>query len=267
MDRGLKLGFVGAGNMTLAILNGVLGAALLPPEQIWVSNRHIEKLAVFNAKGVHTTTDNRVVVHTSDVVILAVKPQMFDEVLPEIGQDVSGKCMVSIAAGVSTAYLKEKLPGAYVVRAMPNTPLMVGMGTTAVAWAPEIPSTLFQTVLDLFASAGMVETIAENQMDDVINVNGSTPAFFFRMVESLVNRAVAAGLDREAALRMAAYTMEGSARLLRETGKTPEELTKQVCSPGGTTLAALSAFDELKFDTLLREAMRRCTNRSKELGR
>lgn len=263
----LTLGLIGAGNMASAILNGVLDKGLFPPERVWLSNRHAEKMEGFRARGVHTTTDNSVVAQNADLVILAVKPQMFGEVLPGLSTLMMGKCAVSIAAGISAAYIRESLPGAYIVRAMPNTPLMVGVGATAVARAPEVPEALFQAVLDLFAAAGEVAVIDECQMDDIINVNGSSPAWFFRMAEIMVRRATAAGIEESTALRLTAKTMEGSARLLLETGKSPEELRKQVCSPGGTTLASLSAFDDLDFDGLMTEAMRRCTVRSKELGK
>lgn len=262
----LVLGFVGAGNMASAILNGVLVKELLPADRVWLSNRHAEKMEPFRVRGVHTTTDNRQVARQADLIVLAIKPQMFDGVLPELADLAAGKCVVSIAAGISAACLQKALPGAHIVRAMPNTPLMVGVGATAVAWA-DVPEDLFQTVLDLFAAAGEVAVIDECQMDDIINVNGSSPAWFFRMAEIMVRRAQAAGIAPDTALRLTAKTMEGSARLLLETGKPPEELRRQVCSPGGTTLASLSAFDELDFDGLMTEAMRRCTQRSKELGK
>lgn len=263
----ITLGLIGAGNMASAILNGVLGRGMFSPASVWLSDPGGEKLTGFAARGVHTTFDNREAARCADVLVLAIKPQMFDDVLPELAGLTAGKCVVSIAAGISAAYLRERLPGALIVRAMPNTPLLAGVGATAVARAPELPGALFQTVLDLFSSAGLVEVIDEDQMDDIINVNGSTPAFFFRMAGSLVTRAAEVGIDPAVALRLAAKTMEGSARLLLETGKTPEELTRMVCSPGGTTLAALTAFDEMDFDGLLREAMARCTARSRELGR
>lgn len=261
------LGLIGAGNMASAILDGVLAKGLVSPDRVLLSNRHPEKLERFRALGVHTTTDNRQVVRESQLVVLAVKPQMFDQVLPEIADLAAGKCFVSIAAGISTAVLRHALPGGDVIRAMPNTPLMVGVGATAVARAPQVPAELFQTVLDLFAAAGEVAVIEEAQMDDIINVNGSSPAWFFRMAEVMVRRAEEAGIDGDTALRLTAKTMEGAARMLLESGKSPEELCRQVCSPGGTTLASLSAFEERDFDGLMMDAMARCTARSKELGR
>lgn len=263
----LILGFIGAGNMNGAILDGVLGQGLVPADRVWLSNRHAEKMAGFAAKGVHTTTDNREVARHADLIVLGVKPQMFDDVLPELQGITAGKCVVSVAAGISATYLQKALPGALIVRAMPNTPLMVGVGATAVAAADGVPAETFQAVLDLFAAAGVVAVIRESQMDDIINVNGSSPAWFFRMADVMVRRAVSAGIDADTALRLTAKTMEGSARLLLESGKSPEELCRQVCSPGGTTLASLSAFDERDYDGLMLEAMARCTKRSKELGK
>lgn len=261
------LGFIGAGNMNGAILRGVLRQGLVTPDRVWLSNRHPEKLEPFAAEGVHTTTDNSQVAAQADLIVLGVKPQMFPDVLPELAGLTAGKCVVSIAAGISSEALRRALPGALVVRAMPNTPLMVGVGATAVARAGDVPAELFQTVLDLFSAAGAVAVIEEGQMDDIINVNGSSPAWFFRMADVMVRRAVSVGIDAKTALTLTAKTMEGSARLLLESGKTPEELCRQVCSPGGTTLASLSAFEDRDFDGLMLDAMDRCTRRSKELGK
>lgn len=263
----MHLGFVGAGNMAGAILTGVLGRGLIPADHIWISNRSGDKLAPFAAQGVHTTTDNKEVARACDVVILAVKPQVFDDVLPELASELAGKCAVSIAAGLSVSYLKGQLPGVQVIRVMPNTPLGVGLGATAIADAPEVDEALFQAVTDIFAAAGEVAVIPESQMDDIIAVSGSSPAFFFRMAGALVAEAKKNGIDPELALRMAAKTMEGSARMLLESGKSPEELTGQVCSPGGTTLAALSAFDEWDFEGMIAQATARCGTRSRELGK
>lgn len=266
MDN-LVLGFIGAGNMNSAILDGVLRQGIVSAERVWMSNRSPEKLERFAALGVHTTSDNHLVAKKADVLVLGVKPQMFGQVLPELREAVIGKCVVSIAAGISADYLKHELPGAGVVRVMPNTPLTVGVGATAVAQSRDISEELFQTVCSLFEAAGEVAVIEEAQMDDIISVNGSSPAWFFRMADVMVRRAVSVGIGRETALRLTARTMEGAAKMLLDSGKSPEELCRQVCSPGGTTLASLSAFEERDFDGLMLDAMDRCTKRSKELGK
>lgn len=261
------LGFVGAGNMVNAILSGVLAQGLAQPEEVWLSNRSAEKLEPWQAKGIHVTLDNAVVAQNAQVVILGVKPQVFETVVPQLVPFVQGKCVVSIAAGISSAYLKERLPGAMVVRVMPNTPMKLGKGATAVAQAPDVPSEVFSYVCSLFQAAGSIAVIPEEQMDDFIAVSGSSPAFFFRMAAAMVEAARAAGIDPDLALSMAAQTMAGSAAMLLETGQTAQELTRQVCSPGGTTLAALTAFDDYRFEEMIAQAAARCAQRSRELGK
>ena len=264
---GKALGFIGAGNMVSAILSGVLAQGLAQPKDVWLSNRSPEKLEPWQEKGVHVTVDNAEVAQSSEVIILGVKPQMFETVVPQLTPYASGKCIVSIAAGISSAYLKERLPGAMVVRVMPNTPMKLGKGATVVAQAPDVPEEVFRFVCALFASAGSVAVIPEEQMDDFIAVSGSSPAFFFRMAAAMVDSARAAGIDPDLALTMAAQTMAGSAAMLLETGQTAQELTRQVCSPGGTTLAALTAFDDYRFEEMMVQAAARCAQRSRELGK
>ena len=261
------LGFIGAGNMASAILNGILHTALLTPERIRMSNRHADKLEIPARRGVVTTTDNKLVARESDIIILGIKPQMFAEVLPELAPLLHGKCVVSISPGYSSAWIEARLPGAHVVRAMPNTPLLVGNGVTAVARALQAPKVLFDAVVEIFSAAGEVFVVDESELDAVIAVSGSSPAYFFRMADAMVKGAAKLGMDAEESLRLTALTMEGAARMLLESGGEAGELTRQVCSPGGTTLAALTAFDEFKFEEMVSEAMARCVKRSKELGK
>lgn len=263
----MALGFIGAGNMTGAILTGVLRQGLARPEEVWLSNRSEEKLVSWREMGVNVTLDNAVVAQKADLIILGVKPQMFETVVPQLAPYVQGKGVVSIAAGISTGYLKERLPGAMVVRAMPNTPMKLGKGATVLAQAPDVPEEIFSLARALFEAAGEVAVIPEAQMDDFIAVSGSSPAYFFRMAAAMVDVASQAGIDPDLALRMAAQAMAGSAAMLLETGDTAQELTRQVCSPGGTTLAALTAFDEYRFEDMIRQAAKRCAQRSKELGK
>lgn len=253
--------------MTTAIFDGVVAQGLYAAEQIILSNPHMDKLERFRELGAQVTCDNRAVASAADLIILAVKPQKFEEVLDGISDCCAGKCVVSIAAGISTGWIRSRLPGALVVRVMPNTPLQLGMGAAAIAQTSDVPAELFQQVCDIFAAAGSVSVIPESQMDDVIPLSGSSPAFFFRMADVMVRWAETRGMDPQAALELAAATMRGSAEMLLHSGKTAGELTRQVCSPGGTTLAALSAFDERDFDGLISDAMTRCTDRSRELGK
>lgn len=261
------LGFIGAGNMSGAIISGILQAKLLSPDCILVSNRHEGKLEVPARRGVFTTTDNKVVAKGSDIVVLGIKPQMFPEVLHELAPLLWGKCVLSLAPGHSMAWLSLQLPGAHVVRAMPNTPLLVGKGVTAVAEAPQIPKPLFDCVVQIFSAVGEVSIVPETMLDAVIAVSGSSPAYFFRMADAMVKGAEHLGMDPEEALRLTALTMEGAAKMLLESGGGAGELTRQVCSPGGTTLAALTAFDEYHFEEMISRAMERCVKRSRDLGK
>lgn len=262
-----SLGLIGAGNMAGAIIHGILSQGLVEPGKLSVSNRHAEKLAPYAGLGLFTSTYNRAVAERSEILILAVKPQMFGEVLGELGPCLGGKCVVSIAPGFSVAYLRQLLPESHIVRAMPNTPMQVGKGVTAVVEAPEVPADLFEDVVALFSAAGAVSVIPEERMNTVIALSGSSPAYFFRMADAMVRSAVRQGFDGEEALRLAAMTMAGAAEMLLRAGKTAEELTRQVCSPGGSTLAALTAFDEFGFEAMIDEAMLRCAKRAQELGK
>ncbi len=213
------------------------------------------------------TTDNRRVAREADIIILGVKPQSFDTVLPELADVAAGKCVVSISPGRSVAALRSALPGVWVVRAMPNTPLLVGKGCTAVAEATDVPEAYFLAVQEIFSAAGEVFCVPEALLDAVMGAAGSSPAFFFRMAAAMASAAEEQGLDRESAVRMAALTMEGCGRMLLESGKSAEELTRQVCSPGGTTLAALTAFDDYHFEEMIAQATRRCVKRAEELAK
>lgn len=263
----MKLGFIGAGNMSGAILDGVLKGGLLRPEQILISNRHEDKLERFSQQGVRTTVDNLQVAREAELIILGVKPQMFGEVLPQIADEVRGKGVLSISPGYSLSWLRGQLPNCHVMRAMPNTPLLVGKGCTALAQSDQVPEPLFEAVKAVFSSAGEVFVVPEALLDAVIAIAGSSPAYFFRMAAAMVESGRVLGLGPEQALRMAALAMEGSARMLLESGRTAGELTRQVCSPGGTTLAALTAFDDHGFEEMIAQAMGRCVQRSQELGR
>ncbi|MCD8212259.1 MAG: pyrroline-5-carboxylate reductase [Oscillospiraceae bacterium] len=260
------LGFIGAGRMGSAILSGVVEQNVFPPDEIIVSDPQPERLEDVGKLGVGVTSDNCSAVQQSDIIILAIKPQMFESVLSEIAPFCKGKCLVSIAAGISTEYILKRISGAVVIRVMPNTPLQVGYGMTAVASSKDASSELFETVCNIFRAAGSVVVVPENQMDEVVSLSGSSPAYFFRMADVMSKWAAERGMDVETAVQLVSSTMLGASEMLLKAGKTPEELTQQVCSPGGTTIAALSAFDDQGFDPLIQEALNRCADRSKELG-
>ena len=263
----LTFGIIGAGNMGSAILRGALAANVMSPVQVWLANPHSKKMTPFGDAGVHTITSNLDAADNVDILLLAVKPQRISEVLDEIAPLTAGKCIVSIAAGISQSWLQARLPEAHIICVMPNTPLMLGCGASAMTEQGDIPDEIYQFVYQVFSAAGMVRVLPADQLNEIIPVSGSSPAFFFRMIRLMAEAAERRGIDSETALSLAAKTMEGAALMLQNSGKTAGELERQVCSPGGTTLAALTAFDELGFDRMIDEAFDRCIRRACELGK
>lgn len=253
--------------MGTAILRGALAANVMSPDQVWMSNPNIEKLTPFGDEGVHVTRSNVEVAKRVDILLLAVKPQMISEVLEEIAPLTAGKCVISIAAGISRVWLRTALPEAYVICVMPNTPLMLGCGASAMTEQDGIPDAMYQFAYRIFAAAGAVKILPADKMNEIIPVSGSSPAFFFRMARLMTEAAERRGIDADTALVLAAKTMEGAALMLQNSGKSPAELERQVCSPGGTTLAALTAFDEMGFESMIEEAFERCIRRACELGK
>ncbi|MBQ1352102.1 MAG: pyrroline-5-carboxylate reductase [Oscillospiraceae bacterium] len=260
-----NLGIIGAGNMASAILRGIVGKGPFP--KITVSAKTEASLKPWEEKGLNVTTDNTEVMQNSDVIILAVKPQSIEEVMREIGPYTPGKLIVSIVAGVTRRHLRFGLgQEAFLLRAMPNLPLAVGKGATAVTFGYGAPDPLFKTAISVFEACGEVVLVQDKQLDEITAINGSSPAYFFRMIRAMVNWAKQNGIKEEAAKQLAIRSMEGAAAMLLAGDQTVDQLTEKVCSKGGTTLAALSAFDDLKFDELIAEAMTRCSKRSAELS-
>ena len=202
------------------------------------------------------------------MLLLSVKPQQIDEALPELIGLTKGKCVVSIVTGLTSAYLQAQLGNdTYIVRTMPNTPIMLGFGATAISMPPEIPEDYREKAVQLFDGSGIVRFVPEEKIAEATCVIGSSPAYFFKMVETMVECAVAQGIEPETALAFAAKTMQGAAEMLLGSGKTPAELRIQVCSPGGTTLAALDAMEAGGFSNAISDGMLACTKRVYELSK
>ena len=202
-------------------------------------------------------------------VLLATKPQQMKGLLAQAGPLFPREALVvSIAAGISTRQIEKFLPqGCPVVRVMPNTPALLGAGMAAVAGGGRAKKKHVQRVLELFSAVGKAVEVREDQMDLVTALSGSGPAYFFHMVEIMVEQGVRGGLKPEVAKLLAAQTALGAARMILETGKTPEELRAQVTSPGGTTQAALEAMAVGKFKETVEAAIQSAVNRGAELRR
>jgi pyrroline-5-carboxylate reductase len=264
-----KLGFVGGGNMAAALVKGLLHAEVVPPGDIVVSDVKEERLTLFRDRhGVRTTTDNHLLVREVDVVVLSVKPQVIDKVLGAIGKDVRpSQLVVSVAAGVPVAAMEARLPeGARVVRTMPNTPVTVDAGATAIAPGTHATEEDLEIARQLFAAVGRVVTLDESLLDAVTGLSGSGPAYVMLMIEALADGGVKVGLHRDTALLLAAQTVFGSAKLLLETGEHPGRLKDMVTSPGGTAIAGLHTLESGGLRRTLIDAVEAATNRSAALG-
>lgn len=262
------LGIIGCGNMAQAMLQGILAKGLYAKEDIVVSRRSEEALSCIREKyGIQTTTDNGLVAEKADVLILAIKPYQFSEVIPAIASRIKEDTLViSIAAGQTLANM-ERLFGrkVHLVRTMPNTPALVMAGATGICFNRHVKEEEKGQVLTLFESFGVVAVVPENQMDTVIGVSGSSPAYVFMFIEAMADAAVADGMAREQAYRLAAQSVMGSAKMVLETGKHPGELKDMVCSPGGTTIEAVRVLEEKGLRSAIIEGQMACVKKAKEL--
>lgn len=266
-----SIGFIGAGNMAGALIKGLLAGEGQQPDAIVASDVDARRLQALRRRyGIRTTQDNLAVLGGAKVVILAVKPQVIGTVLEGVRSAVSRRhVFLSIAAGVTTQRLEERLGGtARVLRAMPNTPALLGRGASvlvrgrfASAADERLGLRLLQSVGDAFAVGD------EGLLDAVTGLSGSGPAYVYRFAEGLIAGGVAAGLTEAVARRLAFQTIAGAAAMLLETGESPETLRAQVTSPGGTTLAGLTELERRGFKDAVAAGVVAATKRSVELGK
>jgi len=264
------IGFIGAGNMAEALIRGLVRGGHVPASRIVASLPRRERLdELASAYGIDVTTDNRDVAKRCGLVVLSVKPQIMDKVLREIGDVIAaGTLVVSIAAGVDTETIEEALAeGVRVIRAMPNTPALVGAGATAISPGKHAGEADLAAAKAMFDAVGMTVQLDESHLDAVTGLSGSGPAYIFLILEALADAGVKVGLSRRNAQRLAAQTVMGSAKMLLETDEHPGRLKDMVTSPGGTAIAGLHTLEEGGLRTTLINAVETATKRARELGR
>ncbi len=264
---GKHVGFIGCGNMGSCILRGMLAAGF-PKDSAHVGEASSALRESIAAEfGVRVTENNAAVAKDSDVLILAIKPQVFAEVLPAIA-DVrkANGLIISVAAGVSCGALEEAFPGARVVRCMPNTPALLGAGASAVAKGTYASDEDIRVAKAIFDLVGITEVVKENLLEAVTGVSGSGPAYYFMIAEAFADAGVKAGLPRKTARMLAAQTMLGAAQMILETGEHPHELKDRVCSPGGTTIAGVYALMKGGMHTAMVDAAEASMNTATTLG-
>lgn len=266
----VPIGFLGAGQMATALARGWLAAGLIDRTKATASDPYPAARDAFTAAtGVRTTATNAEVLAACPVVVLAVKPQVMAGVLGELRPHVTpNHLFVSIAAGVTLAQLADLLgPSARIVRVMPNTPALVG--ASASAYSPGPPATPEDSALvgKLFGAVGVAYPVPERLLDAVTGLSGSGPAFVYVFIEALADGGVRAGLQRDVALKLAAQTVLGSAKMVLDTGTHPAALKDAVASPGGTTIAGLHALERAAFRAAAMDAVAAAAARAEELGK
>jgi len=272
--RSKKLGFIGGGNMAEAMIKGLLSASFVEPESIYVSDVVPDRLDFLHSEyKVNVVPENRELVEKSDILILAVKPQVVKKVIENIRDLMDAKkLLVSVAAGVPISSILKVLKNGQdrkynIVRTMPNTPALVQAGVTAIAAGENVSKVDIQIVHRLFEAVGKTVDVDEVHLDAVTGLSGSGPAYIFMIIEALSDAGVKMGLSRDVSNILTIQTIYGSAKLAWESQKHPGELKNMVTSPGGTTISGLHTLEAGGLRTTLMNAVESATKRSQELGR
>jgi len=264
------IGFIGVGNMGGAIVSSVIKNGIVPPEEICLCDSSREKCERF--PGTVFCASPRDLAGKCDIVFLAVKPAQISDALTSLASspdfDLGEIVTVTIAAGISIQYIKRVLgEKAAVVRVMPNTPLLVGEGVSALSRGDGVPDEKFDLVFRIFSASGKAFLLPEEKMNAVISLTSSSPAYLFLLAEAMCAGAANQGFDKDEAAELCACVFKGAAEMILKSGMTPTALREMVTSPGGTTKAALDVFSSYSFEKAVDEAMKACTRRAEELAK
>mgnify|MGYP005836665565 CR=1 FL=1 len=266
----MRIGFIGTGNMGSAMVKSIVKSGIAPASNIYMTDINTEKLTQLkNETGANILDSNRELIEKSDIIILAVKPNTIKNVLEECKDCFdNNKIMISIAVGIPIKFYKDIVGNdKKIIRAMPNTPALVGEGMTLISYESNIGEEDIKKVTKILECTGRVEVLEEKLMSEVTALTGSSPAYVFMFIEAMADAAVLSGIPRALAYKLAAQAVLGSAKMVLETEKHPGELKDQVCSPAGTTIEAVAALEKNGFRYAVIEAMNECTKRAREIGR
>lgn len=264
----MKVGFVGCGNMAVAMINGMIKKGTVSRQDLMASAKTEKtRKKITEELQIQEAEDNQEVARWADVLILAVKPMYMQEVIEEIRDSInSEKVIVTLAPGKTLAWLDEMFQKPVrLVRTMPNTPALVGEGMTALCPNERITAQELQMVRDLFDSFGKTQVVSEPMIDVVVGVSGSSPAYVFLFIEAMADAAVADGMPRAQAYEFAAQAVLGSAKMVLESGMHPGVLKDMVCSPGGTTIEAVRVLEKTGMRSSVIEASKAAVKKAREL--
>jgi pyrroline-5-carboxylate reductase len=263
------IGFIGSGNMGSAIIGGMLSSGLVSPSNITASD--ISSTALDNLEKkfhIHTTMSNIDTASISDILFLSVKPNIYPIIIKEIKDHLKKDViLVAIAAGQSISHIEALFnKDIKLAKVMPNTPALVGEGMAAVSPNKNLTPEDIQDVLDIFKSIGKAEVVGEHLMDVVTGISGSSPAYVYMFIEAMADAAVSEGMPRAQAYEFSAQAVLGAAKMVLETKEQPGALKDQVCSPGGTTIAAVCELERTGMRSSVISAVRSCINKSREMS-
>lgn len=262
----MKIGFIGCGNMAKAIIKGVISGKVFEQGDINASAKSFDALSSFCAEnGINAQKSNALCAQNSDIIILAVKPQMFGEVLPEIAEFAAEKAVISIAAGKNISFIKTYLPKSRIIRIMPNLCAQIGCSVSALCAEGSCTEQDLTVAKSIFKSIGSVYEIDEKNFSAFSAAACCSPAFSFMYIDALAKAASDLGLDEKTALECAAQSVIGSAKLLLNSSDSPQELVNKVCSPGGTTIEGVNTLREREFEKTLTAAVKASYEKDKKL--
>ena len=263
----MKVGFLGAGAMGGAILSGALKAGVFEAKDVYVSDVSTDITDKYKEMGCNIVKDNKELGEKVDILLSCVKPQYAAGALAQLGDTLDGKAMISIMAGLTTDSVREMTGGRFrLLRLMPNTPALVGMGAFALDSGTDLTKEEKEFAQKLFESLGIVEWMPENLIDAACGLSGAGPAYIYLVIEALADGGVAKGLPRKTAQNLAAQTVMGAAKMVLETGQHPGFLKDQVCSPGGNTIIGIKTLEEHGVRGAFIDTVIKSTDRAKELG-
>jgi pyrroline-5-carboxylate reductase len=269
MEKNLYIGFIGAGNMGGGLISGLVRSQRIPAQHLTAVDLSPAVLEPLNALGVQTSDQLKSAITDKDLVVIALKPQIAAPILKQLGDHLAdGQILVSIMAGISTerieSHLGKPVP---VVRVMPQMAAAIGDGASGVCGGKHVSDQQLQTVCQILDYVGSAVVVPEQQMDAVTGLSGSGPAYVYTIIEALTDGGVRMGLGRDVALKLAAQTLIGSARMVLASNDHPAVLRDRITSPGGTTIAALHKLEEKGLRDALISAVQAATQRSVELGK
>jgi pyrroline-5-carboxylate reductase len=273
IDMGLKnknIGLIGTGKMGSSLIRGILKSNIVDSSNVYASdiyNQSLENLQ--NELGINVSNDNKQTVINSDIIILAVKPQVIRKVIAGFKDEITeDKLVISIAAGVPISEIEDELnSGSKLIRVMPNIAATVGESSSAICPGGNTTNEDVENALEIFKTVGTARVVSEDLMDAFTGVSGSGPAYIFPVIEAMADGAVYEGLDRKNALTFAAQTVLGAAKLVLETGSHPAELKDMVTSPGGTTIRGVHELEEHGIRSAFMDAVIESSRRSREMDK